>query len=145
VEVIVGGQNLRQVDAVRVSGTGVEATVVKTYRTSRNLDGDQRALLKWRIACRHAEIDGRPKPPAPPPPKPNPDGTPAAEVVLPEHPMLDLLDQLNAAEVTHWMTVQHQGGGQRGTRDARVPPGGSTRVEQSTAIRNRHLEGGRGA
>jgi hypothetical protein len=108
VEVIVGGQNLRQVDAVRVSGTGVEATVVKTYRTSRNLDGDQRALLKWRIACRHAEIDGRPKPPAPPPPKPNPDGTPAAEVVLPEHPMLDLLDQLNAAEVTHWMTVQQR-------------------------------------
>jgi hypothetical protein len=108
VEVIVGGQNFRQVDAVRISGTGVEAAVVKTYRASRNMDGDQRALLKWRIACRRAEIDGRPKPPAPPPPKPNPDGSPAAKVVLPEHPMLDLLDNMNAAEITHWMTVQQR-------------------------------------
>jgi hypothetical protein len=108
VEVIVGGQNLRQVDAVRVSGTGVEATVIKTYRAVRNMDGDQRALLKWRIACRHAEIDGRPKPAAPPPPKPNPDGTPAAEVVLPEQPLLDLLDDMSAVEITHWMTVQQR-------------------------------------
>jgi hypothetical protein len=108
VEVIVGGQNFRQVDAVRVSGSGVEASVVKTYRTSRNMDGDQRALLRWRIACRRAELDGRPEPPAPPPPKPNPDGSPAAKVVLPEHPMLDLLDDMNAAEITHWMAVQQR-------------------------------------
>jgi hypothetical protein len=108
VELLVGGQNLKQVDAVRISGTGVETAVIKTYRSARNLDGDQRALLKWRVACRRAELDGRKAPAAPPPPKPNPDGSPAAKVVLPEHPMLDLLDRLNAAELTHWMTVQQR-------------------------------------
>ena len=55
VEVLAGGQDLRSMKEVRVSGTGVEARIIKTYRMPRNLDGDQRELLKWRIACRRAE------------------------------------------------------------------------------------------
>jgi hypothetical protein len=104
VEILAGGQNLRAMREVRVSGTGVEADIVKAYRQTRNLDGDQRELLRWRIACRRAELNGKPQPPKPKP-QPGPDGKPAPEVVLPESPFLDKLGTMGLAEIQHWVTV----------------------------------------
>lgn len=103
VEVIAGGQNIRNLTGVRVSGSGVEARVIKTYRLPRNLDGDQRALLQWMIACRRAEINGKPAPQKPAPPKPLEEGKPAPEVKLPELPMLDLLGTMSLPEIEHWV------------------------------------------
>jgi len=107
-EILAGGQGLNSMKEVRVSGKGVEARVIKTYRPVRNLDGDQRALLLWRVACRRAEINGKPKPPAPKPPPPNPDGTPAPDVKLPDMPVLDLLEKLDLRGIEHWMTVRQR-------------------------------------
>ena len=104
-EVIAGGQGLQGMKEVRVSGKGVQARIVKAYRPVRNLDGDQRALLQWRIACRRAEIHGKPQPAKPKPPPPNPDGTPAPEVVLPDMPLIDLLETLDLRGIEHWMTL----------------------------------------
>lgn len=103
VEVIAGGQNLRNLTGIRVSGNGVEARVIKSYRLPRNLDGDQRALLQWMIACRRAEINGKPAPQKPAPPKPLEEGKPAPEVKLPELPMLDLLGTMSLPEIEHWV------------------------------------------
>jgi len=105
IEITAGGQGLRTMDGVRISGSGVEARIIKAYRPMRNLDQDQRALLQWRIACRRAEIEGREKPKPPAPPPPNPDGSPAPKVELPENPLLDLLDSMSLAEIEHHQTV----------------------------------------
>ncbi len=49
-EVTVGGQLLRGVSAVYVSGEGVRATVLKDYRLRMNLTGEQRQELRKRLA-----------------------------------------------------------------------------------------------
>lgn len=108
VEILAGGQNLRSMSGVRVSGNGVEARIIKSYRQVRNLDGDQRALLNWRIACRRADIHGKPHPPKPKGPPPTEEGKPAPEVKLPDHPMLDLLDQLGLPEIEHGLLVMQR-------------------------------------
>ena len=104
VEILAGGQNLRAVKDVRVSGNGVHARIVKTYRPLSNLDGDQRALLQWHVACRRAEINDTPPPPEPQP-APGPDGKPAPKAELPENPLVDLLGAMDAARIEHWLTV----------------------------------------
>jgi hypothetical protein len=105
VEILAGGQNFGKLNAVRVSGDGVEARIIKTYRPLRNLDQEQRALLQWRIASRRTQLEGSPAPPKPVPPKPAADGTPAPEVVLPDIPLLDLLDTMDQRTLRHWMTI----------------------------------------
>lgn len=107
-EILAGGQNLRAMDGVRISGNGVEARIIRSYRPMRNLDPDQRALLQWHIACRRAELNGRPKPPKPKGPKPLEDGKPAPEVTLPENPLLDMLGTMSLAEIRHWQTVMQR-------------------------------------
>lgn len=104
-EIIAGGQGLQGMREVLVSGKGVQARIVKAYRPVRNLDGDQRALLQWHIACRRAQIHGKPPPAKPKPPPPNPDGTPALEVKLPDMPLLDLLETLDLRGIEHWVTL----------------------------------------
>lgn len=104
VEILAGGQGLRSIQEARVSGTGVEARIIKTYRMPKNLDTDQRELMKWRIACRRAEINGKPMPPKPEP-EPGPDGKPTTVEDLPESPLLDKLGSMDMKEIGHWMTV----------------------------------------
>jgi hypothetical protein len=108
VEILAGGQNLRGMNGIRVSERGVEARIIKSYRQMRNLDADQRALLQWRIACRRAEINGKPAPPKPPAPKPLEDGKPAPEVKLPDHPLLDLLETMDLPEIEHWLLLMQR-------------------------------------
>ncbi|MEO8616940.1 MAG: hypothetical protein ABI600_17505 [Luteolibacter sp.] len=105
VEILAGGQNLRFVNAVRVSGNGVDARIIKTYRPVKNLDKDERALLQWTIACRRAELTGKPAPAKPEPPNPAANGAPVPAVGLPELPILDLLGTLDLRQIEHWTTV----------------------------------------
>ena len=62
VEVLAGGQILRAARYVSVSGKGVHAELVGRYRMPRNFNGEQRRELIYRIQCRKAELEGRPKP-----------------------------------------------------------------------------------
>lgn len=103
VEILAGGQLLRNAHGVRVSGQGVTARVIRTYKPSRNLDQDERALLKWRVASRRAELQGRPAPERPAPP-PGPDGK-IPEVKLPDLPFLDIIDTLDEVAIEHAMMV----------------------------------------
>src|SRR5689334_7632034 len=48
-QVLVGGQNLNGVREVHVSGTGVKATVIKSFRALRNINGDERKALQNRM------------------------------------------------------------------------------------------------
>ena len=104
-EIFAGGQNLRNLSEVRVSGTGVEAKIIKTYRPMRKIDPEQRELIRWKIACRRAQLDGLPVPQKPAAPKPSADGKPAPEVELPETPLLDLLDTMDLRTLKHWTTI----------------------------------------
>ena len=108
VEIIAGGQNLRNMDGVRISGNGVAGRIIKSYRPMRNLDPDQRALLQWHISCRRAQLNGRPAPAKPTGPKPLEDGKPAPEVTLPENPLLDLLGTMDLRQIEHWLTERQR-------------------------------------
>ncbi len=105
VEILAGGQRLQAMNDVRISGDGVRASIIKTYRPTRNLDGDQRKLLQWRVASCRAELNGGKPPPRPNPPAPLPDGKPAPPVELPDSPLLDLLGSMNLAQIQHAMTT----------------------------------------
>ena len=50
VEVTVGGQFLRGVTDVYVSGEGVRASVIQHYRIPRNINGEQGQELRRRVA-----------------------------------------------------------------------------------------------
>ncbi len=58
VRMLVGGQNLRDIEGVRISGDGVSAEVVKTYEPLRNINGDKRRLLQLLMKQRRAELGG---------------------------------------------------------------------------------------
>ncbi len=111
VRVIVGGQTLRAVTDAYVTGTGVRAKVVKTYRPVRSLNKDQRDELRRRmLECserRWAELvkAGRVKGNPPwrraggrTPPKPQPR---AEKVEVPEHPLLEDLETKSLRELAH--------------------------------------------
>lgn len=95
VEVLMGGQNLRDASQVVVSGAGVSARVLKVYRAVRRIDKDQREEIQRRIAARRAVLAGQPVPPVAPRPK---DAPP---LVMPEHPYLDRMEHADAAELEH--------------------------------------------
>ena len=99
VEVLIGGQNLRDSSQVVVSGPGVSARVLKVYRLPRKLDKEQRQEIQRQIAARRAVLAGLP----PPPVTPRPAGAPA--LVMPEHPLLDRLAHADAAEIDHLVAV----------------------------------------
>jgi len=115
--VLIGGQSLRGAKGVHISGEGVQASVVKFYRPVRNLDAGQRRELQRRLVAawerRWAELFGEDTPPPLPatglprgPAKPrNAQKTGVTEamepVTLPEHPLLDDLDNRSLRELEH--------------------------------------------
>lgn len=103
VEVLVGGQNLRGVTQVVVSGDGVSARVLKFFRPVRNFDKEQRDEVQRRIAARRAVLAGLPEPPVPPRAK---DAPP---LEMPEHVMLDRIPYADAAELGHLVQVYLRG------------------------------------
>ena len=107
-QVNAGGQFLRGVREVQVSGKGVHAEVKYYLRPIRPLDGLQRRLLQSKIRDRRAVLmsearkaeTGKGK--AAPTPKPTP--TPKREdfpstLTLPEHPLLDNIHKLSLREL----------------------------------------------
>ena len=99
VEVLIGGQMLRNASQVVFSGPDVSARVLKVYRPVRNLDKDQREEIQRQIAARRAVLAGRPVPPL----KPRPADAPA--FVMPEFYWLDRLAHADAAELEHLVSV----------------------------------------
>ncbi len=111
VEVYVGGQFLRGAVDVYVSGKGVRGTVVRQIPNIQNLNGDQRKevqrqmRLAWQTQL--AKIPNRPgfarfieerK-------KAQQATEPTTPVELPEHPMLNDLENKSLAELAHITTV----------------------------------------
>ena len=99
VEVLVGGQILRNASQVVVSGSGVSVRVLKVYRPVRNFDKEQREEIQRLIAARRAVLAGRPVPPV----EPRPKDAPA--LVMPEHVLLDRLGRADEAELDHLVQV----------------------------------------
>jgi len=114
-QVLVGGQNLQRVSDAYVSGSGVHATVVRTYRPPANLEPEQRELLQQRMrelfAARLSELPPevrqrveRARAFAGPDrgarrPQTKPAGT--DEVTLREHPLLADLESLTLRGLIH--------------------------------------------
>lgn len=99
---MVGGRALGGVKEVRISGEGVRATVVGTYRSLRNMGGDQRAVLRYLVASRRAELTGGKAPPKPDQLMPGKDGKPKPESKPPKHPLLEMLPDITLPELRHW-------------------------------------------
>ncbi|MHC4227200.1 MAG: hypothetical protein ACYSW0_07185 [Planctomycetota bacterium] len=133
IRVTAGGQFLRGITDVHISGEGVHAKVIKYIRPFRNLQKEQRELLQKRMkelrekrlgelspgirrrfassrkaAAKKAAI--KPKTTAPTAAKTESTAdkekaTKAKEVKLPEHPLLDDLDDKSLRELAHVMSV----------------------------------------
>lgn len=58
-EVYVGGQRMGSIKSADVTGEGVSVEVVKRYPALRNLNGDQRKVINWRIAQREEALTGK--------------------------------------------------------------------------------------
>ncbi len=119
----VGGQFLRGVNDIYVSGEGVEATVVKYCRPMRNLQKPQRDLIARRLsevkAKRLAELPNGSKLNLPrfpgekflgkgvkqPAKKTDKDTPEAKPVTLPEHPLLVDFDDKSLGELLHLATT----------------------------------------
>ena len=132
-QITAGGQFLRNISEVYVSGEGVHAKVIKYIRPLRNLQREQRELLQKRMKelrdKRLAELSpgirrrfassrkaaakkaaSKPKTTAPAAAKAEPaadkeKAAKAKEVKLPDHPLLDDLDDKSLRELAHVMSV----------------------------------------
>ena len=108
VQIMAGGQFLRRATDVYVSGEGVHASVVKYYKPFRNLDREQRLELRGRLVeltnKRLAEL-GR----APLPARNevagkgvgNPAATKTEPVELPDHPLLENLENNSLGQLRY--------------------------------------------
>ncbi len=107
--VLVGGQFLRGVSSVHISGDGVTAKVVKTYGALRNINGDQRqelqrrmsrcATARWQELVKAGHVKGQvPRWLAR---KPKPRDPKAEPVTLPEHPLLNNWESMSLRELAY--------------------------------------------
>ncbi|MFC1763203.1 hypothetical protein ACFL6U_14135 [Planctomycetota bacterium] len=110
VYITVGGQYLRGATDIHVTGEGVQASVVRYFRPLRNLQKEQRELLTARLKevrdRRIAELSGKSADPSKGKKKPNKKDTDKEteekpEVKMPEHPLLDDLDNKSLRELAH--------------------------------------------
>lgn len=92
----VGGQFLRNVTSVHVSGEGVRATVIQHYRPLKNLNKQEREELMARLARRRAELTGK----APEAPQTQ-EGRPQESTGQLEHPLLADLEKKSLPELEH--------------------------------------------
>lgn len=76
VEVWVGGQAVRSASGALISGEGVKAEVIHTFRAVRNLQKEDRDEIRARLALRRAELTGAPPPTPTASPARPPDPTP---------------------------------------------------------------------
>ncbi len=107
--VFVGGRALQSVQEVRVSGEGVETRITGSYRSLRQMNGDQRQVLRHLVECRRAELLGAKPPKKPEQLLPGEDGKPKPESKPPEHPLVELLPTLSLPELRHWEEFMKRG------------------------------------
>ena len=117
IQVTAGGQFLRGVTGVYISGESVRASVVQYVRPLRNLQAEQRKLLQDRLRevreKRLAELSGSgverfaPAEKAVAGSEPAANETPAGtpQVTLPDHPLLYDLDNKSLRELAHISSV----------------------------------------
>ena len=117
IRVTAGGQFLRGITDVHISGQGVRASVIQYARPLRNLQPEQRKLLQDRLRevrdKRLAELSGGSVENSPPPEKAAASSEPATkeaagaapEVKLPDHPLLYDLDNKSLRELAHISSV----------------------------------------
>lgn len=108
-EVLVGGRALGGVKEALVSGEGVQARVLGSYRSLRQMSGDARTVLRHMSDCRKADLLEEKRPPVPDALKPGEDGEPKPESKPPSHPLVDLLPALSIEELRHWQTFLKRG------------------------------------
>jgi len=121
-QITAGGQFLRGASDVYVSGEGVRARVIQYMRPLRNLNKEQRELLQRRLRevrqKRLAELSGTGRSRSPilqtrlaekdvdkPKASRKENAAKAAEVKLPEHPLLYDLENKSLRELAHVTTV----------------------------------------
>ncbi len=112
VRVLAGGQALRNAKRAWCSGKGVKVEIIKNYRMPRNLNGEQRREILFRIACRKAELEGA-KPPQPSKQlladrkaRQQKGGKKKPKfAALPPIPFLDTLDHADLRQIEHFMTT----------------------------------------
>ncbi len=90
----IGGQSLRNVQAVHVTGEGVTGKFINYVPAIRRLDGHQRRELQWRINDRRAVLTGRERPKRPAP-VPEAEFKPLAET----HPLIALIPKANLRQL----------------------------------------------
>ena len=126
-EVVVGGQFIRGVNGVYVSGEGVRASVVQYFRPPRNVNSEQRQALQKRLEevrdkrlaemeqqGRKIVIPGRRRPAQQVAKVSDADkAAEAEEVELPDHPMLRNLDDMSLRQLQNvvntfldWRTIR---------------------------------------
>ena len=111
VQILAGGQFLRGAKDVYVSGEGVSGTVVKYARQFRNLNGDQwkqlQRQLREIVDQRLSELSPQQrqafgvKEPPETPNKEAPEKDEETSVKLPDHPLLDNLENQSLRELAH--------------------------------------------
>ena len=100
VEVLVGGQILRDASQVVVSGSGVSARVLKVYRAGAQL---RQGTARGNPTPHRRPPRGARRPPGAARSTPRPKDAPA--LVMPEHVLLDRLERADAAELEHLVQV----------------------------------------
>lgn len=114
-QIAIGGQVLRQATDVYVSGDGVQAQIARYIRPLRNINGDQRKLLEKSLKevrdLRLAELkgtDGSRTGAGKRKRQPKKESTKAEEepeVKMPEHPLLDNLEEKSLRELAHIRSI----------------------------------------
>ena len=122
VQISVGGQFLRGASEVYVSGDGIEATVIKYIRPIANINKEQRELIQSRMKevrdKRIVELDGNTKSNSKVKQAKNKnkvsdvskksdkkEDTKASDVKMPEHPLLEGLEDKSLRELAHVTSV----------------------------------------
>lgn len=108
--IIVGGQMLRGPQQVIISGKGVQAKVVKYMRPPRNINGDQRKLIqaefKKALDARMGELfPERKKSTVSDKPKKAVPKADTPGIRMPQHPLLENMEDKSLRELSHLYTV----------------------------------------
>jgi len=96
VQIIIGGQNLRNVSRICVSGDGVHAKLVRYMGRFRRLNGEERRELRRRLDALKPPVDRTRRDRIR---KKSADTTETDHVKLPNHPLLNDLESLSSWEL----------------------------------------------
>ncbi len=108
VDVLVGGQFLRNVESVRITGEGVTAEVIEFYAPMRNMNSDARKIVRWQLAHRLNELTGKPIPQRTRKEYEEMTEAERENGKLRPHPTLSRISELNIWDLTHLMDLRRE-------------------------------------